>query len=218
MTNNQQKPQLPETTLIICPSCEQPAQVIGGTRLICPDCGLSHSRSHPRRYSENGTCLERKGTLVDWYGQLISVPADHQTNTCSHCGNRVIIDATPTPPGKRAAQIAEELTGACDTCNRTRRVAALWVPYQIPSAPREQTFGAELYLQESTSKGVVFALNRAHAQTLLDHIAVNQQRQPRSEKHARMFAVLPAWMKSAKNRPAIVKALKRLIERSSSKG
>lgn len=90
----------------------------------------------------------------------------------------------------------------------------VWVPYLPSSAPRERTFGAELYLQEATSKGNVFALNESHAQTLLDYITSNLRNQPRTESLKRMFALLPSWMKAAKNRPVIEKALKRLIEKA----
>lgn len=148
-------------------------------------------------------CFERAENLNDWYGWL--TPLVTGDKNCTRCGNRIEVGLKRQLRAKvtRIKDIAE---GACSTCHTAQTVDVIWVPYLSSADAREGGFGAMLYLVEETPKGTLFAFNRDHAQKLLVYISANERGQA-AESHEAMFALLPGWVKAAKNRKLVEKVL-----------
>ena len=189
--------------LVVCPKCSGCAHVQGGTRLSCPTCGLRHVRSKARLFGVGGICYEHAQALDDWYGWLSPVAMGNAS--CPKCGNRVEA-RLKKQPRQKIARLVDTIEGACATCGTANAVDIIWVPFAQPDEPRERGFGAQLFLVVETPKGTLFAFNHAHAQKLLDYIS-SDQRGPAAEGHEAMFAVLPGWVKAAKNRKLVEKVL-----------
>lgn len=197
-----------DDVLAACPRCGAAAHVRGGVRFVCPSCRLQHSRIIKRRFGDNGICFERAENLNDWYGWLTPLVASDKT--CTKCGNRIEV-ALKSQLRAKVARIMDTAEGACGTCHLAQTVGVVWVPYLNAAEACEGGFGVRLYLVEETPKGVLFAFNRDHAQKLLDYVSADQRGEA-AEGHEAMFALLPGWVKAAKNRKLVEKVLSRMID------
>lgn len=200
-----------DDVLVVCPSCGERAHVHSGTRLICPACGLHKTREKPRLFAENGTCFERAPAVNDWYGATRLVATE--PSRCKTCGSMVKIKTDIRSADSRPVVWAQESSGDCDNCNTNNIFNGLWVPFFTSNEARERNFGACLYLVEETSKGTLWAYNRKHAEALLDYISADL-RGVGNHLTRTMVAMLPAWIKFAKNRKLVEKALGKLSGKS----
>lgn len=198
-----------DNILVACPRCASAAHVTQGVRMVCPSCGLHHQRLKPRLFGDNGICFERSTVLHDWYGWL--KPVICSDASCSRCGNALTADTTPQMREK-IAQINGQAIGCCQTCGATKAVEIIWLPLALADQPYDCYFGAALFLVEHSAKGTLFALNKAHAQQLLDYIS-SGLRCHGAGADSRRFSILPTWIKLAKNRQLVERMLKRMIEK-----
>ncbi len=196
--------------LVVCPRCEGCARVQNGTRLICAACGLTYTHARHRTFGDAGVCFERSETLSDWYGWLSAVPVG--PCSCHKCGNTIELQMS-RQLRQNIVRIKDQAEGVCPTCNAAKAVDFIWVPCMAGDEPRERSFGTRLYLVEETPKGLLFAFNRDHAEKLLAYVSADQRGQA-AAGHETMFALLPGWMKAARNRALVEKTLKRLIEKA----
>lgn len=75
-----------------------------------------------------------------------------------------------------------------------------------PSNGYEPYFGYQLYLQESVCQNNLIVFNRKHAEDLAEYIKAEHRPSPKNTKWS-MVNRLPKWMKLAKNRTSVLKAL-----------
>ena len=200
-----------DNILVACPRCASAAYVSNGVRMVCPSCGLHHQRLNPRRFGDNGICFERSTVLRDWYGWL--KPVICNDDRCSRCGNALALALTPQLREK-IPQINTQAIGCCQTCGATQAVGITWLPFAVADQPYDCYFGAGLFLVEHSAKGTLFALNKAHAQQLLDYISRGLRCDVDGADVGR-FSILPTWIKLAKNRQLVERMLKRMIEKCS---
>ena len=86
--------------------------------------------------------------------------------------------------------------------------------YAEPSGCRDPYFGYLLYYQERFRGELVWAINREHLQYLIDYLGADMRKSPVDYSGIRMQSdMLPKFMKTAKNRPAIVKLLEKMMNR-----
>lgn len=76
-------------------------------------------------------------------------------------------------------------------------------------------FGYCLTLCVSTRNGLVFAYNQEHINCLKDYISANLRQRTYLNTNKTYFNRLPAWIKSARNRKEILKAILRLEQMAS---
>lgn len=198
--------------LVCCPHCGAVAHVLDLVRLICPDCSLRQIRVKPRRFGADGTCYERGAEHMVWHGAF-GLIADGNAR-CATCGNALTIPRKISSTSPRSAGHAIEQDIDCTVCRAQNWIKAIWVPYLHPGDARDPSFGCQLHLIEHTAKGTVWAFNRPHAEALLEWAASVARSRGGSAIHDAMAARLPGWMKSAANRPMVVKALERLAARA----
>lgn len=78
---------------------------------------------------------------------------------------------------------------------------------------RDPCFGYPLWFRTDTSKGTLWAYHRSHLEVLRSYIAASHRERTQLDTwHNRStFSRLPSWIKSAKNRELVVKALDQLL-------
>lgn len=100
---------------------------------------------------------------------------------------------------------------ACHFCgfNRDHHDRAL----SIYRDGRDPCFGYLLWLRSETSKGIVWAYNMRHLTLLHSYIQAQVRERHRmvTWRNRSIFARLPRWMKSSKNRELVLRHLNKLV-------
>jgi hypothetical protein len=181
-----------EGILVRCPKCQKQGVVIKTDEVYhfnCLACGDRQSRSqYEYRYDVH--------------------------NQCKGCGRYYRVDITD-----KSKQHFSALHVACPYCGVTmsgavQKTAEQWYSLGEIKDGIAPFFGYPLYFQGSFDNKRIWAINRAHLQYLIDYLEADLREKPRAD-----FAVqktqadhLPTFMKLAKNRGGIVKALKKMQE------
>lgn len=92
-----------------------------------------------------------------------------------------------------------------------REMAFAWY-----SRPADPCFGYDLWLQQSCCGQTLWAYNARHLRFLSDFVGAMQRKRIKNEKYGwsniSLSSRLPKWMQSARNRDAILKAIRKLTE------
>lgn len=135
-------------------------------------------------------------------------------NKCKECGQYYRVDITD-----RSKQHFHALHVACPYCGyvmsgevqKSRKYAGYIS--EIRKA-REPFFGLELWFLTSCDDKPVWALNREHLDYLIEYLDADLREKPAEFTSMKSQAdSIPTFMKTAKNRNAIVKRLKSLIDK-----
>ena len=188
-----------------CPRCAHPACVVVATvdgrrqaRLVCAGCGLQAQATH---------CCGLYGATGDWFGPV----RVSGRRPCGYCGHRwIVVEAVrerrpPVAPTRALAR--------CRVCARESEVELEVAPYRGGEA-RDPHLGAPLRLTEPTRCGLLWAYNPEHLAELRRYVAADQRERSRVAGNASMISRLPTWMKLARHRPMLLKALDRLAARA----
>lgn len=168
-----------------CPKCGGMGLVTAGpetARFQCPACGDSRT------------------------GDRTVYRYDVQ-NQCTACGRFYRVDISD-----RDRQHFPVLRAACPHCGcvmpgKVQKTAAACRHAGEIENGREPFFGLELWFLTSFDGRPVWALNREHLARLIDYLRAGLREAPAGDRLAER---LPTFMKTAKNRRGIVKALRRL--------
>lgn len=201
--------------LIHCPKCDAPA-IISVGKLRCGSCGFAADkpdgggikRSHSGHYFEGFS-------TKDWFGDVAARAKNGSSSTtrprCQKCGAQ--FESLGVRPRKNAPNLPTTTRENCSRCGAENEFELTWHPFQPADQPRDPLFGCELLLQKDLKQGTVYAFNKVHAEEYLAYIEADQrERQPATTGKRSFFTSLPAWIKSAKNRDDIAKALRQMIE------
>ena len=132
--------------------------------------------------------------------------ADNVLVRCPACGECAIVLGPPAGPehdnGRRVV----------------RRLRCLACGLAKDSFPSERTFGKltdpyfrlPLWLQEDCRGKLLWAYNGEHLDLLESYIGARLRERRASPGRMSMLARLPAWLKSAKNRDEILRAIQRM--------
>lgn len=185
-----------------CPRCARAGQVRAPrdsreVRFACTGCGLS---------AATVSCCGLHAAQHDWYGPVRL----YGRRPCGHCGHQWlgvnrIYDGKP-------AQTPQRIAVRCPVCARDSDVDVDMQPHRGPE-PRDPHLGLPLRLLEPTRHGLLWAYNAEHLDELHRYVAATQRERLRSAGNASMISRLPAWMKLARHRAAVLKALQRLQAR-----
>ncbi len=74
-------------------------------------------------------------------------------------------------------------------------------------------FGFELWLEIECCGGRIWAYNLEHLQMIEDYVAAKLRERTNKGRNS-FFSKLPQWIKSAKNRDEVLKAIRRIKERN----
>jgi len=199
--------------LVHCPKCDGPALITDG-KLRCGNCSLALDRpdSDGVRRRQSGHYFEGISTK-DWFASVAPRTMEGGRivrSICRKCGN--LIEDLKLTPRPNTPALPQSVQAICARCNTGNEFDLSWHPFLPADQPRDPLFGCKLLLQKNLKQGTLYAYNKAHAQEYLAYIEAKQrERQPISTGTRSFFTNLPSWIKSAKNRDTIAKALKQMI-------
>ncbi|WP_369942368.1 hypothetical protein [Xanthomonas medicagonis] len=180
-----------ERVAVRCHRCDAPGWVL--------------AQWQPYRWQARFRCGQCSAALDSGNGDWVGAVWLSGRRACGHCGHQwVQVCATstarmPPPP---------TLPGRCPRCRKDNAVAVQ--PHRVRDAlPCDPHFGMALALVASTRVGVVWAYNARQLQELQDYVAATL-RERRGVFGRSMVARLPGWMKLARHRTLMARALQRL--------
>ncbi len=175
-----------------CHRCDTPGWVV--TSKTC--CRTS------ARFRCTGCSASLDGT--DWVGAMRL--QGHRP--CGYCGHQWLCVNRHIASGIRAPTT---FPARCEQCGRTSDVSVTASPLREAEAA-DPHFGLPLRLVEPTRAGLLWAYNAEHLQALHDY-AVSTLRERGAVHNGSMFSRLPQWMKLARNRVLLQRAVERLQRR-----
>ena len=173
-----------------CPNCKHEALVTvdrpywrNHGKLICKNC----------MHSENAADLVRYKTIVKRH--------------CDNCGKEF---ESVIPDQKEKVK---EITIPCPYCGITRtyqpKNEKYKAGYQSKDGATDPIFNLPLWLQTEVRGNLFWAYNREHLDEIKQYVA-SKLRERQTTTHTTMVERLPNFIKDAKNRKAIVKAIEKL--------
>lgn len=178
--------------------------------IVCPRCGAAAWITAAwQPYAWRALLRCRCGLRLDetspWQG-----PSELSgSRACGGCGHkwvgvrRMLAQPPQHPPAT--------LEGCCARCAWRGPVPVHARPLRDGSAV-DPHFGLPLLLQEPTRAGLLWAYNARHLQTLAT-FASAPLRERRGAGNRSLFSRLPLWMKLARHRPLLLRAVRRLQAR-----
>lgn len=139
----------------------------------------------------------------DWVGPLVYV--GHRA--CGHCGHRWLAPRVEEHAFLHARHTHVDMQ--CPACRKLSAVPVKAHPLFPADHAIDPHFGHPLQLVESTRHGVVWAYNARHLVELRAYVSA-LLRERRGSTNRSLLSRLPRWIKLAKNREAVLKALDRL--------
>jgi endogenous inhibitor of DNA gyrase (YacG/DUF329 family) len=176
-----------------CPKCAKEAFVtvdnpwwMNNARLKCFHCMFSESASELIRY------------------KLIV------KRNCDNCGKALEI-IIPNQKEK-----SDTITAACPTCGITRtfepRNELYKLTYKDKGKASDPVFHLPLWFQSEVKGNLFWAFNREHLMDIKNYVN-SKLRERQTTTHMTMVEKLPTFIKEAKSREAILKAIKRLEQK-----
>lgn len=145
--------------------------------------------------------------FIDHGDPIYSLIQDPVDVHCPSCDARATLVPLDDP---RTSRIVRRRL-ACGDCGFVRDHDGHAVAYFADG--RDPCFANPLWHRKRTPKGLIWAYHRAHLEMLRAYVAASERERsqnPTWHNHS-YVSRLPAWIKAAKNREAVVKALDQLL-------
>lgn len=129
---------------------------------------------------------------------------------CDNCGKAISIEI----PNQK--EPSEKVTLSCPHCGVTRTFEPRNEPYNIQykssGVVSDPLFNLPLWLQVEVKDNLFWAYNRRHLQDIKTYVQA-KLRERQSEGYTTMVEKLPKFIKDAKSRKAVLKAIEQLEKR-----
>ncbi|MET7253827.1 hypothetical protein [Dyadobacter fermentans] len=175
-----------------CPKCAKAARVIkkdlvgiGDDKLLCLHCNYSETADERLRYTAT------------------------VSRACGHCGESIEVSI---PNNKEKVM---ELKYSCPHCHVPEVYKPNNVPYRLKYSSERLTdpvFGLRLWFQESIKGDTFWASNREHLLEIRNYVTA-RLRERQTMRITTMVEKLPQFIKAAKNREAVLKAIERMLKK-----
>jgi DNA-directed RNA polymerase subunit RPC12/RpoP len=180
--------------------------------VLCPRCGehgLLTGDAYYKNWHGHFTCMkcayQARTDTTGWVGEVEA----RGRRRCPDCGTKWIhVSKTYSSPSNSR----QDLMGTCPHCKKRNQVhVEIWpsVPYDHSVDP---FLGLELALKERTRHGDIWVYNATHLAELKVFISASLRED--CNKQWSYFSRLPTWIKSAKNRDEVLRAVVRLESRA----
>jgi len=186
----------------VCPNCSGTALVRGKyvytmpfwieeARVQCLKCSFS------RNWASDES---------EWKGPVIGSARQR----CPNCGAKWLI--AEVWKERYSNRIKQTVRVECSSCSKKSEMKLNWRKDRFLGQPFDPYFGLPLSLQIETCGQILWAYNKGHLLTLKEYISAAHRERAKAGKWS-MMTRLPKWMKSAKNRDALLKSIERLEEK-----
>ncbi len=171
----------------------------------CPRCSTAgiveatvpYSQSTPR-FTCAGCALRLEGRHSRWFGTR----SGGAHCRCGRCGRELSRQIV----GDQNA--SNEVDLRCSECDSLTSARVQW-SHSRPGQPHEPAFGLELLLQAPCKGHTLWAYNPRHLEFIAEYVAATiRERTPNF--NATLASRLPDWIKVAKNRPAVLRAVRQI--------
>jgi len=116
---------------------------------------------------------------------------------------------------KHKSQVPAFIELGCNICEKVGKLAPNiskdWI--NLPPIKWNTIYGHTLYLTEQTRLGEIFVYNKIHLQYLKAYIEADLRERTYWNVSKTYFNRLPSWIKSARHRKEVLKAISRLEEK-----
>lgn len=171
-----------------CPKCGQPCKVRRG----------EENPPHPKFAC--GSCGYSTGEDRIWFKAW---QAAYEIK-CPECRG-----ICRTELEEDGGSIPSSMMARCEDCG-TQAEAPLR-NWESEKGVHDPYFGMDLFFQMPVGKDILWAYNREHLKFLEDYVsAALREREP--NMNASLVSRLPAWIKEAKNKGNVIKAIRELLE------
>lgn len=182
-----------ENILVQCPHCCGQANVLKTGRLVTLNNTFSDGKFRC------GHCFKSIDESA-WYG-----PVNLSTinKKCGNCG--IPLDVTV-----KQDKYQPSMKVKCNSCNNEREYEVKWFgTFANNNQATDPIFGLPLWLQLSVGDNVLWAYNYEHLSHLKEYVS-SSLREEKGINGRSMSQRLPNFIKLAKNRPRILKAIDKL--------
>lgn len=173
--------------------------------VICPRCGApGEVRSDPSRsarFSCVSCALSLDDPSKDWRGPVVL----SGRRPCGYCGHRWL--APHRNLRSRPHRHSISLRETCPACGVITEVECRLASIRSGRGLHDRNFGLKLFLQTETRFGPIWAFNSDHLDEYKNFIQASLRE--RRSTHPQLSAMrrLPGWIRSAKNRTLVLKAI-----------
>jgi hypothetical protein len=180
--------------LVECPHCKKRAVVFAE--------GEQHTIPYPLNAKAKFRCNNCYKAVDEklWYGPVVISPG---SSRCSYCGCGLVFT-------KAVNKYHDKIEMKCTNCEREKKYD---VHYTLTYANSKQAtdpyFGLQLWLQISFDNNILWAYNFEHLEYLKNYVGARLREAASGGKYSLAWK-LPNFIKLAKNRDRILKAINRL--------
>jgi hypothetical protein len=177
------------------------------TCTCCGSPGVVHATWSPYKWSAHFECAKCRLHLSSEMGHWVGTVRLSGRQPCGYCGHKWLTPSTEytTPPADTPTHIGAQ----CPECGRQTLVKASLARALPEDRCCDPHFGLPLRLATNTRHGTVWAYNQRHLNELSGYVTAKLRVRQNAGNRA-MFSRLPKWMKLAKHREEIAKALCKL--------
>ncbi len=144
-------------------------------------------------------------------GSTVYAFMDEILVVCPTCGDRARIVSLDDAGALATRRLV------CSRCGYTNDWAKRVISFEWHVEPRDSYFGLPLWLQAPCAGDTLWAYNRRHLDFLEAFVGAKHRERKRNENYgwqnSSLASRLPQWIQSAKNRAAILKAIRKLREK-----
>ncbi|HRG34262.1 MAG: hypothetical protein JNK69_06235 [Saprospiraceae bacterium] len=126
---------------------------------------------------------------------------------CRHCLEWLVMDIA------ERKSIPKYVNVTCGNCNTLNRISENWESYQLkynPSGILDPAFGLPLWYSGSVKGEIIWAYNQKHLLEIENYVRATLRERTTDRFKMTMVEKLPDFIKSAKNRDEVLKALDRM--------
>jgi len=128
---------------------------------------------------------------------------------CSNCGE-IFEKNIPNSKDKM-----NEMAVSCPNCHETRKYKPRNDAYRVSynkESPRDPVFHLSLWFQSNIKGNIFWAYNREHLNEIHNYVS-SKLREREGTDYTTMVEKLPTFIKAAKNRNGIIKAIEKLMKK-----
>lgn len=175
---------------VLCPNCQSSAKVITDksckAKFTCPKCALSFNNK-----------------VDSWQGNIKL----YGKRPCRLCGHKWVKVSRNYP--KRQINMPTQQNATCPACKTVSVIDCEWLPIIPADHAVDPFFGLPLALKTNCKRNVIWVYNANHLREYREFISADLRERKGVSKWS-WFVRLPNWIKSAKNREHVLKALNRI--------
>lgn len=174
-----------ERILVECPRCQHQAEVLReGPSFACGHCGHA-MRGEKGRYAGMARAVVKR--------------------SCGWCGRMLARTERRRWPHPTMLEVL------CPECSHCNYITAAWQP-DPGGEGHDPCFGLGLWLQTRCAGELLWVYNGEHLAFLRDYVGASlRERVPNA--NGSLASRLPGWIKQARNRPTVLRAVRRLEEK-----